>query len=218
MLMPTVIGANVSPFVRKVRVFLAEKGIPYDLEPLIPFGAGAEFKEISPLGKIPAYRDGDRTLADSSVICAYIEKIKPEPALYPSDPFEYARALWFEEYGDSGLVPVTGAKIFFQKVVGPLFFNRKTDDAVVEKAVNEELPVLLDYLESQLGTGDAIIGKKFSIADIGVATHFVNLRHAGYGVDAARWPKLARYIAAVHARPSFKALIDEESAQFTRAA
>lgn len=216
--MPTVIGANASPFVRKVRVFLAEKGIAYDLEPLIPFNVSAEFKKMSPLGKIPVYRDGDRTLCDSSVICAYIEKIKPEPALYPADPYEYARALWFEEYADGGLVQIMGAKIFFQKVVGPMLFNQKTDDALVDKAVNEELPVLFDYLESQLGTGDTIVGKKFSIGDIGLATHFVNLRHAGYGVDAKRWPKLARYIAAVHGRPSFKALIEEESPQFNRAA
>jgi glutathione S-transferase len=212
--MPIVYGASASPFVRKVRVFLAEKGMSYELEPVIPVNVSAEFKKLSPLGKIPAFRDGERTLADSSVICAYLERTQPQPALYPADPYDYARALWFEEYGDSGLAGVMGAKIFFQKVVGPMFFGHTTDESVVEKALEEELPPMYDYLEGQLGGDGSIVGKQFSIADIGIATQFVNLRHAGYGVDATRWPKLARYVATVHARSSFKAVIDEESQLF----
>ena len=212
--MPTVYGANASPFVRKVRVVLAEKGIPYELEPVFP-GAGAppEFRSMSPLGKIPAFRDGDRTLPDSSVICAYLERKHPTPSLYPSDPYEYARALWFEEYADGGLVGVIGAKIFFPKVVAPRFFNRPTDEAAVKKAVEEELPPMFDYLESQLA-GDFLVGRSLSIGDIGVASMFVNLQHAGFDVDQQRWPKLAAYVKRMHARPSFKALIDEEAPQF----
>src|SRR6185295_3065455 len=99
--MPTLIGASASPFVRKVRVALAEKGIAYDQEQLIPFNVPPEFKKISPLGKIPAWRDGNRTLCDSSVICASLEPAHPTPPLYPSDPYAYARALWFEQYSYS---------------------------------------------------------------------------------------------------------------------
>ena len=52
------------------------------------------------------------------------------------------------------------------------------------------------------------------IGDIGVLTQFVNLAHAGVAVDAARWPKLAAYVERGFARPSFKAMIDEESPQY----
>ena len=216
--MPTVYGINASPFVRKVRVFLAEKGIAYDLDPVIPVNVSAEYRKISPLGKVPAFRDGDRTLADSSIICAYVERTHPQPPLYPSDPYEYARALWFEEYADSGLSGIIGPKIFFQKVIGPAFFGQATDEAMVQKALTEELPPMCDYLEGELGDAAALVGGRFSIADIGVAAQFVNLRHAGLGVDATRCPKLAKYIATIHARPSFKALIDEESAAFGKPA
>ena len=72
--MPTLFGAPVSPFVRKVMVALAEKGIGYEHDPVVPAVAPAEFKrvskDVSPLGRIPAYRDGDFALADSSVIRA----------------------------------------------------------------------------------------------------------------------------------------------------
>ena len=212
--MPKVYGASASPFVRKVRAVLAEKGIAYELDPVIPFNVSPEFKRISPLGKIPVYEDGGRTLADSSVICAYLERAHPTPALYPKDPYDYGRALWFEEYADTALAGEIGAKIFFPLVVGPLFLGREPDKAGAQKAMDESLPPLFDYLENQLHGDGWLMDGNFSIADVAVGSQFVNLRHAGFGVAAGRWPKLARYVERVHTRPSFKALIDEESAAF----
>ena len=78
-------GVSASPFVRKVRVVLAEKGIPHEREDVVPVNVSAEYRKISPLGKIPAMRDGDRTLSDSSIICTYLERTHPDPALYPAE-------------------------------------------------------------------------------------------------------------------------------------
>jgi glutathione S-transferase len=207
--MSTVFGVNASPFVRKVRVALAEKNVAYDLVPTFPGDADPKFRAMSPLGKIPAFKDGERTLCDSSVILAYLERVHPTPALYPQDPYDFARALWFEEYGDSAVIQATGPKVFFEKIVAPLFFKRPTNQEVVDKAVKEEVPPLCDYLESQL-TGDYFVGNRFSIADIGIASPFANYRHAGYDVDAGRWPKLAAFLKRVLGRPSFAACIEEE--------
>jgi glutathione S-transferase len=200
-------GAPVSPFVRKVMVALAEKGIPYEHDPVVPAIAPAEFKrvsrDVSPLGRIPAYRDGDFSLADSSVIIAYLERVKPSPALYPSDTKDYARALWFEEYGDSGLAPIIGGKIFFEKIAAPVFFKRPTNESVVSKAISEELPPLLDYLEQQLETDGWLVGRNFSIADIGVATHFAQASLCGASPEGKRYPKLNAYVDRALARASF---------------
>jgi len=212
--MRTVYGVSASPFVRKVRVVLAEKGLDYQLEAVFPGPQEpAGWRKLSPLGKVPAFRDGDRTLSDSSIISAYLERVAPEPPLYPRDPYDYARALWFEEYGDGGLVPVFGAKIFFQRIVGPRFFGQTTDEAVVDRAIETEVPPLLDYLEGQL-TGEFLVGNRLTIGDIGVVTQFVNLRYAGVSVDVTRWPKLAAYVGRITARPSFAALIEEETSAF----
>ena len=209
--MPTLLGVNASPFVRKVRVALAEKGVPYELAPIFPGAQDEDFRKLSPLGKVPAFRDGDKGFSDSSVICAYLEKKHPNPPLYPSDPYEYARALWFEEYSDSGIVNVFGPKIFFEQIVAPRFFNRPTNTEVVEKAIKEELPPIFAYLESQL-EGDYLAGNQLSIGDIGVCSQFANLFHTGYVLDTKAYPKLARYVARIHERPSFKNCIDEEKA------
>jgi glutathione S-transferase len=219
-LMRVVYGFKPSPFVRKVRVVLAEKGLPYEFEPatpLNPYGFGpfevdAEFMKISPLGKIPAYRDGDVTLSDSSVICAYLERAHPEPPLYPADAHDYARALWFEEYGDTALAGVLAAKIGVPKLLGARFTNQPPDEAAIQRAVTQDLPPLFEYLESQLTDGETIIGSRFSIGDIGVATQFVSLRYAGVGLDETRWPKLTNYIESVLARPSFRATMEDEIA------
>lgn len=209
--MPTLHGINVSPFVRKVRVYMAEKGLPYDIEPVIPVNVSDEYKKMSPLGKIPAYRDGDVTLCDSSVICAYLERTHPEPALYPKDAKEYARALWYEEYADTKLLEAVTPP-FVQRVVNPKFMNQPADEAAVKKALTEDAPPIFDYLEEQIGDHEYLVGNRFSIADIATASGFVNFAHGGETVDAGRWPKLAAYVERIHARPSFKALIEEEKA------
>ena len=114
---------------------------------MAPFGLSAEYKRKHPLGKIPLLEVDGRPLPDSSAICAYLEKIQPQPALYPSDPFDYARAIWFEEFADGGLI--NGAVPFFQqRVLEPLFFKRPGDEALVQKAATETLPPLFDYLEA----------------------------------------------------------------------
>ena len=212
--MPKLLGSFGSPFVRKAYVALTEKGISFEHEQVIPFGAPPEWRKISPLGKIPAYQDGDRTLADSSVIIAYLEKTRPEPSLYPSEPYEYARALWFEEYGDGGLAPIMGGKVFFPKVIAPRFFKQEPNLAEIQKVVDNEVPRCWIISRAKSATRKYLVGNRFTIADIGIATQFVNFMFAGYGVDAKRWPKLAAYLNRIHSRPSFKSAIDKEKAAF----
>lgn len=215
--MPKVHGIALSPFVRKVRVALAEKNIAYDVDPVVPLNVSAEYRRISPLGKIPAYTDGDKALADSSVICAYLERLHPAPSLYPVEAYAYARALWFEEYADAGLVPVAGGKIFYERVIKPGFFQQPADEAVVQQALEVELPPMFDYLESQLAPGARhFVGDVLTIGDIAIGSVLVNLQHAGVTVDTSRWPCLAAAVDATLARPSFQLLIAEENAMLGR--
>jgi len=209
-------GMKGSPFVRKVQVLLAEKGIAYDFKGVNIFPAPDWFVEISPAKKIPVLRDRSvaeegegGTIADSSAICAYLERKHPTPALYPSEAFEYGRALWFEEYADSELAARVGLGLFRPLVVARLL-GQEPDVERGRKTLREELPPLFDYLERALGGGDYLVGGIFGVADIAVASQIVNLRFAGGDVDAGRWPRLAAHADRVLARPSFAACIDDE--------
>ena len=203
-------GVNASPFVRKVRVVLVEKGIDYELVPVMPIGVSAEFKQISPLGKVPCLEDGDYALPDSSCIVAYLEKLQPVPSMYPDEAKAFGRALWYEEYADTKLIESVMA-CFFQRIVRGKIMKQEPDEDAVRTCLEELAPPVFDYLESEVGDGEGIAGR-FSVADVAIGSVFVNWRHAGEVVDASRWPRLAAYVERVHARPSFKGLIEEEQA------
>src|SRR5262245_34910464 len=144
------LGGGVSPFVRKVRVFLTEKGQPFRHEQVNPFTPPDGWREVSPLGKIPAFKDGERVINDSSVICQYVERRFPSPPLYPKDDHDFARALWLEEYMDGGFTPVSGPKIFLQLVLRPLMTQKPPDEATeaaAREVVEKDLPPYFDYLE-----------------------------------------------------------------------
>lgn len=207
--MPKIHGVSASPFVRKVLVAMTEKNLPYESVPVMPMAPTPEFKKISPLGKIPVYQDGDFFLPDSSCIVAYLEKVHPTPALMPSDPKQYGTALFFEEYADTRLMEaVAGA--FFERVVKAMIMKQPPDEARVQKSVSELMPAALDYLEPLAPEGDGIVGGRFSVADIAIGSQLANWAHAGQSIDAAKYPRMAAYVERLHARPSFKTLIEQE--------
>ena len=206
-----VIGAGLSPFVRKVRVTLSEKGLDYEHDPMVPFGVSDEYKRMHPLGKIPTLVDGERVVPDSSAICQYLEGVHPEPALYPADPYERARAIWLEEFADAGIINGTIVP-FQQRILGPLFLKQEGDEAKVEEALSETLPPFFDYLERELGDADYLVAGRFGIADVALGSQLATFAISDAQVDAARWPRLAAYTDRILSRPSFKALVEEDRA------
>lgn len=214
-------GVKGSPFVRKVQVALAEKALDYELKAVSIFPAPEWFAEISPAKRIPVLRDrriGEEgrvgTLPDSSVICTYLERLQPSPALYPKDPFAHARALWFEEYADSELSPLIGLGMFRPAVVAPLT-GQPADLDTARATLHEKLPPLFDYLHSELAPDQRyLVADQFSIADISIACQMINLHLAGGSVDASRWPHLAAYVERILTRDSLAACLAEERKLF----
>lgn len=214
----TVYGVGLSPYVRKVRVVLAEKNVPYENVPVNVMAAPEWFAEVSPLKRIPALHDAAAPspgfLADSAVICAYLERQLPAPALMPEEDWAAARVLWLQEY-TGAMMGRLGPEVFRQRVLAKLF-GSACDEAVVQKCLTEVLPAYFTYLEAALGGAEFFVGGTLSLADIAIAAAFVNFHHAGERVDAARYPHLSAFIARMHARPSFAALIAEEEAMVAR--
>ena len=205
-------GSSLSPFVRKVLAFGGEKGIEFEMRPAGIPSASEEFLEASPFRKMPALRDGDFTLPDSSAIIHYLEAKQPEPALIPSEPKLRGRTIWFDEFADTILV-ACGTKIFFNKIVAPRFLGRDGDLAAAEAAELNVLPPILEYLEKVVpGEDGYLVGDRLTLADIAVAGPFANFRHTQTKVCPERYPRTVAYVDRILSRPSFAPLVEREAA------
>lgn len=211
-------GSSLSPYVRKVLAFAGEKGIELDLQPTGFPNPGPEFLEASPFRKMPAFRDGDYTLADSSAIIHYLEAKHPQPALIPADPKLRGKAIWFEEFADTILVSC-GAKIFFNLIVAPRFLGKPGDEEAARQAELNDLPPILDYLERTVPDGDGyLVGDSLTLADLAVAGPFANFRHTKTNVDPERYPHTVAYVDRILARPSLAPWIEREMAMLSQQA
>jgi len=194
--------------------FAAQKGIALEsCAQKLDWPTGAfdpAFLECSPFKKVPALRDGDFMIADSSAIITYLDALHPLPNLIPLEPRLRARVIWFEEYADTMLAP-TVSKIFAHRVFFKRFLGRDGDDAVAVKAEREELPPMLDYLEVQLGTAH-LVDERLTLADIAVISSLANLRHHEFPLE--RWPHVAAYFKRMLAQSCFAGGIARERALF----
>ena len=202
------LGIHLSPFVRKVAVVLTIKGIAYEQEPTMPGSTDAEFAALSPLRKIPVLVDGDFSLADSSVICEYLEEKYPDPSVMPSGLEQRAQARFLEEFGDSKLVE-TASVIFLENFINPVLYGKETDTERVAKVENELLPPYLDYLESRVPPEGYLFGD-FCTADISIVSPLFNAAYGGYTVDASRWPRYAAFVDRVAEHPAVMKVRDLE--------
>jgi glutathione S-transferase len=210
-------GASLSPFVRKVGAILGEKGLDFEHKPVPPGTDDPEFKQCSPFGKIPGFRDGDYCLADSSAIVHYLEAKHPGSAMIPADADARGKTMWFEEVADTVLVPPMGA-IFWNRVVAKLM-GTEPDEAAAVNAEENTLPPVLAYLESQLADGrDYLVGDSVTLADIAVASPFKNLEYGRANIDWGAYPKLKAFVDRILARDSFAPMLEADMAMIGAAA
>ncbi len=197
-----IIGSHLSPYVRKVLVALALKGVDYEIDPIVPFFGNAEFTRLSPLRRIPVLIEGDLVLNDSTVICEYLDEAHPQPPLMPRSPTDRARARWLEEFADSRLGDLIIWRLFYRVRVAPRVFGIEPDEAALAEVRDKDLPQALDWIEAQAPTEGFLFGHVCT-ADVAYACFFRNAALAGFEPDPARWPKTAAWLARVQEIPAF---------------
>ena len=206
-------GSSFSPFVRKVLAYAAEKGVAIALHRIGRASMDPAFREASPLGKMPALRDGDYLLTDSTAIIHYIETLHPAPALLPVEPRARGMAVFWEEFGDTELFGAIGP-MFLNRVVRPKFEGQAGDGAVADRSEAEVLPRLLAYLEARIPDGLYLVEDRFTLADIAVVSPLVNLEHAGGSLDG--YPRVAAFRDAMLGRACFAEMVAKERAFLAR--
>ena len=207
-----IIGSFVSPYVRKVLSCLNLKGLDYQVDPITPFFGSDEFERLSPLRRIPVLIDGDLSISDSSVICAYLDEAYGGYPLLPQSPADRARARWLEEYSDTRLGDLFIWGLFYQRVVRPMVWNEPPDEQRVQANLSEHIPAALDYLEGQLPASGFLFGD-IGLADISIATFFRNAAYAGFHPDPERWPRVAAFVEKTLGHPAVASLLPFEDVQ-----
>jgi len=203
-------GTPVSPFVRKVEAVLKHQGVDYDFENINIMDMPDWFVEISPARRIPVLRDRtigaegvSGTIADSSAICAFLDKRRDEKltgSLYGDTAFDAGQVVWLEEYADSELAQPLGMKLF-RPILFPRFAGKASDIETARQTYHEVLPKCFDYLETTLNGNEFFVGNRFSIADVAIGVQLTQMDIAVGLPDANRWPGLVKHCEAIKSRP-----------------
>ena len=187
-------GASLSPYARKVKMALNEKGVDYEMVPVDTEANVTELHKLNPRGEIPTVVDGDVVIADSTIALQYFEEQYPDPALLPADPQARIKARALEDLGDrlGDAILVALATVFMQG-------QTQLQDAIVPRA-KEELDDLYAYLEQQLGDQEFLCGD-FSWADLGLIPAVSGAQFFQMG-PADGFPKLEAWLQRCLARPA----------------
>jgi glutathione S-transferase len=143
-------GVPISVHTRKVIVVALAKDLPHEVVPVVPVipdNPPANWRQLSPTGKIPALSDGDFRIAEPAAICAHLERLSPEPPLYPQPARDYALALCLEQYAGTLFREVVHP-LFHETVVHPKMRGVATDQKRVDDVLNKAMPETFGYLEA----------------------------------------------------------------------
>ncbi len=198
-----------APNPRRVRIFLAEKGIEVPLVQ-VDMAKGEhkspQFLAKNPSGKIPVLELDDGTcIAESVAICRYFEAVQPAPSLFGATPTAIGRIdmanrqLEFELFNQVGTSWVNGP------IVAQMAPGRFKQNAQAKAASDAAVPRFYERLDQLLASQQWMAGDAYSVADITAlccidfATALVDLK------PAAELSNLWRWHADATARPSAKA-------------
>jgi glutathione S-transferase len=153
-------GGDLSPYVQRVKMQLAFKGLAYEYAPPPGGMKSADYLAINPIGKIPCLVTNDgMSLPESEVIVEYIEDAFPKPPMRPRKPDERAQVRLISRVNDIYLVPA------MSKTFGLLAPTR--DPAAVAVAI-EDVNKALTILERYMSGKKHAAGNKFTVADCAV--------------------------------------------------
>lgn len=191
----TLISHYLCPYVQRAAISLTEKSVPFERIYIDLANKPDWFLAISPLGKTPILKVGDRAIFESAVILEYLEETQPRP-LHPADPLARAEHRGWIEFGSSILADIAG------------FYA--APDAAAFEAKTQSLAMKFGQLEKRLSPGPWFDGERFSLVDVVFAPvfryfdAFEKIREFGVLPDK---PRVAAWRSALAARPSVQTAV-----------
>jgi glutathione S-transferase len=179
----TLYNADRCPYVARVRIMLAEKGIEFEAVEIDLSDRPAWYYEKNPTGRVPTIEEnGGSPLPESAVILEFLEERFPEPALLPADPADraFVRLLIFRD-GD---------------LTSPYYALRRGEDGAAE-----EFDTVLGRFDALLTERPYLGGAEYSLADIALVPWFLRARDM-LGVELDGFPSLNDWLTRLEQRPA----------------
>jgi len=202
------IGAIASPYVTRVVMFARLKGVDLPLEGT-PGGSprSDEYLAMTPIGKIPSLEVNGKVLAESEVICEYLEDTYPEKSGLPADSLDRGTSRLISRLVDLYIAPH----------VGPMFRQlnpANRDEAAIETAA-AEFAKAFGFLEHFMGDGPFCVGAEPTLGDCALAPHIMLMKKTLFPnlpqiIDPTEGDgRLARWWTAIQEDPICRETVDE---------
>ena len=202
-------GFHISNYFCKARIAMLEKGLDFELDPSCRPSQAPEFLARTPMGKVPFLELGGTTLAESQVICEYLEDAYPQKPLYPRDPLERARVR------ELITIMELHVELVARRLYGQVFFGRPASDEL-KQAVEKDLMKGIRALRDRAKFDSYIAGSELTLADCAAFVHLPLVSLAtklAYGQDLlGSMPQIKPYIQMLGERPAFRTVNEDRKA------
>jgi len=185
-----------SPFVRKIRITLFEKGLTFETVEIRCAAQREALRQVNPRGEVPVLQDGEMIVTESSIICDYIEETYPTPPLFPSAPADRARSRTYERIADTQ----SDVLQFFLSLITARRPELRATHPGLDVAVHDAIAAHYTFLDRQLADRPYFLGG-FSRADIAFVPHITGLVHLGRPIPDT-CPNLNAWLGRMLSRPS----------------
>ncbi len=175
------------PYCARVRIVLAEKGLPYETVEVDLRDRPAWIFAKNPSGRVPVLEeDGGLVLPESAVIMEYLDERFPDPPLWAVDPAERALGrIWLDR---------------FDVRLGDDYYARRRGEA-------SRLETRLAELDAALEAQPFLSGREYGLADVGYIPWILRAR-SNLGVDLEHYGSLSAWLARLEARPAVAAELE----------
>ncbi len=196
------------PFSRKVRLVLAEKGLPFELKIEKIWERRTEFLALNPAGDVPVLMEPDgTTLANSQVICEYLEEVYPKENLLGHDPVQRAETRRLVSWFDSKFSREVSDNLVGEKMMKRLLKLGEPHGPSI-RAGHANIHYHLDYIGFLTEKRKWLAGDFLSLADLSAAAHLSSIDYIG-DVPWEEHPGARDWYARIKSRPSFKPLLED---------
>ena len=198
----------LSPLSRKVRVVLAEKNLEFQMVVEETWERRHEFLALNPTGEVPVLIEPDNTvLADSTVICEYLEEKFPNPSLIGGGLYDRAEVRRLVAWFDQKFNKEVTDKLLNEKVM-KRFLGLGEPDSREIRAAQSNIHTHLDYITFLTDRRFWLAGDQLTLADIAAAAHISAIDYLG-DVPWSDYKAAKNWYARIKSRPSFKSILSD---------